>query len=270
MKPFMFIFMILCIAACGVFGCSSGLKLTSTWQSTVMTIDGNDTEWQSDVYYDAAFDMVYGVRNDEENMYLFLKTQNRATQTQMLRGGFTVWFDPAGGKDKAFGIRYPLAQERGALAPADDGMENLVRGGEIQASLELEILGPRAEDIQRISKLEAHGIAIHLLRTNGVLVYELCVPLQKSSLHPFAIDVRPGKRVGVGFTSSEFKRPERSTLPVPGSEMGDEQGRQGEGGGMEGYGRSRGGHRGGGANLKPANAMDLWLAVQLVGTRNSR
>ena len=92
-------------------GCSGGLKLTSDWQQSEMNMDGTDAEWQGGLYYDDASDMVYGVRNDDKYVYLFLKTQNRSTQMQIMRQGLTVWFDREDEKNQTFGIKYPMSRQ---------------------------------------------------------------------------------------------------------------------------------------------------------------
>ena len=107
-------------------GCSSGLKLTSDWQQGEMNIDGSDSQWQRGLYYDKESDIVYGVRNDDKYIYVFLKTQNRSTQMQIMRQGLTVWFDREDGKNQTFGIKYPMSwQETHAGFSPDTNEEKL-------------------------------------------------------------------------------------------------------------------------------------------------
>jgi hypothetical protein len=251
----------------GLFGCSSGLKLTSEWRTGEIQIDGSDAEWQRGLYYDEETEMLYSVRNDDESLYLLLKTQNRSTQTQILRGGFTVWFDPSGGKARTFGLHYPLPREHTPLAAPEENFESPMAEGLDQTPLELEIIGPQSDNVQRMPVFDARGISVKTARTRGTIVYELCIPLKKNALHPYAIDMIPGKRIGIGLTTEEFKHTsqKKRASSEDGGEMG--VGLPGEEGGMEGHGRGRNGPHSSGPRLgTQLKMMNLWLSVQLSPT----
>jgi len=247
-------------------GCSSGLNLTSERRQGDIIIDGNDAEWQNGLYYDSESDVVYGVRNDDEYVYVFLKTQNRSTQMHIMRGGFTVWFDKAGGKNHAFGIRYPLEGQGNIRTFRPDADEEQMHAMLDQVFGELEILGPQSEDVQRCPAIDARGVRVKIGRTRDALVYELCVPLMKSPDHPYAINQTSPGRLGIGFESAEFKRGEaKGGLPMNGGFSGASPM---EGGGMSGG--EQGGHRHGGNHREDSpegtartKQMALWLAVQL-------
>jgi hypothetical protein len=246
-------------------GCSGGLKLTSDWQQGEMNIDGSDSEWQRGLYYDKASDMVYGVRNDDKYISIFLKTQNRSTQMQIMRQGLTVWFDREDGKKQTFGISYPISrQDTHAGFSPDTNEENLHTFLE-QAFPELEVIGPKKEDIQRFSTLEAPGIRVKLGRTRETLVYELRVPLKKTSEHPFAIEPISEHRIGIEFETGGFKA-EKSTGGMRiggGHERGDDNPAEGDGsgGGKRFHGRGAQGDRF--SSREKTKQMELWLSVQL-------
>lgn len=247
-------------------GCSSPLKLTSDWRQGDIVIDGNDSEWQSGLYYDKESDIVYGVRNDGNYVYIFLKTQNRSTQMQIMGSGFTVWFDAEGGTDQTFGIRYPLGHLGAHTEFHPDADEEQMRTSVDQSSPELEILGPKKENVQRFSVLEVPGIRAKVSHSRMTLVYELCVPLKKTSEHPFAIGQTASGWVGIEFetggsTSGQMKsaahldRPGGSGEPNAGPPLESEEQRG------RGYGR---GQRGGAQEGKEKpKQMELWLSVQL-------
>jgi hypothetical protein len=248
----------------GLLGCSSGLKLTSDWRSGEIQIDGNDAEWQRGLYYDEESEMLYSLRNDDESLYLLLKTQNRSTQAQILHGGFTVWFDPSGGKDRTFGLHYPLPREHIPLSATEENFENPAVDGVDQIPLELEILGTQSDNVQRMPIFDVPGLSIKTARTRGALVYELQIPLKKSTLHPYAIDVIPGERIGVGLTTEEFKHASQKKRSSSESGMDMGASMSGEERGMEGRGHGRNGPRSGGPHQGPQmKMMNLWLAVQL-------
>ena len=249
-------------------GCSSGLKLTSDWQQGEMNIDGGDSEWQRGLYYDNESDMVYGVRNDNNFVYVFLKTQNRSTQMQIMRQGLTVWFDREDGKNHVFGIQYPMSRQETHAGFIPDSSEEKLHTFLDQAFPELEIIGPTKEDIQRFSTLEAPGIRVKLGRTHETLVYELLVPLKKTSKQPFAIEPISGHRIGIEFETGEFKSEHmKDGMNVGGRDRveGLGEGNPTEEGSPGGGGRHHGGRNQGGrgGTMEKTKQMELWLSVQL-------
>jgi hypothetical protein len=255
------------IAAAPFFsGCSSSLKLSSTWQQGDIVIDGSSMEWQRGLYYDKESDIVYGIRNDDDYVYLCLKTQNRTTQMQIMKAGFTVWFDANDGNDHSFGIRYPLARQdvHSEFGPEsdDEQMHSTIE----QALLELEIVGAQKEDVQRFSTLDVLGIQAKIGRSQETLAYELRVPLRKTPHTPFAIGVTSTNRISIGLETKEFNRDkirmgthqnERLSESKPGdSQMEAEE--------HEGHGYNDDSRRGGvRENKVKPKQLGLWLSVQL-------
>ena len=249
-------------------GCSGGLKLASDWQHGEMTIDGSDSEWQRGLYYDKEFDFVYGIRNDETYVYIFLKTQNRSTQAQIMRHGLTVWFDREGGKHQTFGIQYPMSRQEASAKFSPEINEEMSDTYLGQEFPELEILGPAKGDIQRFTTLDVPGIRVKLGRTRGTLVYELRVPIKKTSEQPFAIEPASSDRIGIELETGEFmvglgKGGIRAGgMRDPGEGMGEEN--PAEGSGFDGRRFQGAGDQGGRfiPNEK-TKRLELWLSVQL-------
>jgi hypothetical protein len=262
------------IAAAVFFSsCSSSIKLLSTWRQEDIVVDGIGTEWQRGLYYDKESDIVYSIRNDDDYVYLFLKTQNRTTQMQIMRAGFTVWFDAGGGNDHLFGIRYPLAKQgaRPEFHPESD--EEQIHSANEQALLEMEIVGAQKEDVQRFSTIDVPGIRAKIGRSQEALVYELRVPLRKTAHTPFAIGITSTNHIGIGLETEEFNRDKMKMAAHPnegssGSEPGDSQL---EGGEHEGHGFHDGGRRGGvRENKEKPKQLRLWLSVQLARTPDAK
>lgn len=90
--------LVLSAAGCG------RLEMDSSWRTREITIDGRDGEWQGAPAYVAKEKATVSLLNDDEFLYLRLASADRATQAQVMRFGFTVWFDLSGGKQKTFGI----------------------------------------------------------------------------------------------------------------------------------------------------------------------
>jgi hypothetical protein len=257
------------IATAAFSGCSSSLKLLSTWRQEDIVIDGSGTEWQRGLYYDKESGIVYSIRNDDDYVYLFLKTQNRTTQMQMMRAGFTVWFDADGGNDHSFGIRYPLARQDAHSEFHPESDDEQIHSALEQALLELEIVGAQKENVQRFSTLDVPGIRVKIGRSQEALVYELRVPLRKTPHTPFAIGVTSENRIGIGLETEEFNRDKmkmgaHKNEGLSGSEPGNSQM---EGGEHEGHGYNDDGHRGGvHENKEKRGQLRLWLSVQLART----
>lgn len=250
-------------------GCSGGLKLTSDWQQREMVIDGSDAQWQRGLYYDKETDMVYGVRNDEKYIYVFLKTVNRSTQMQIGRQGLTVWFDREDGKNQTFGIHYPMSWQESRTGVAPDTNEETLHSFLDQEYPELEIIGPKKQERQRFSALEAPGIRVKLGRTRETLMYELRVPLNKTSEQPFAIEPASLNRIGIEFETGEFKpgQLKGGMRAAGGRELGEGsgEGNPEEKDDIGGGRRSRaGGYQDGRfGSMEKTNRMELWLSVQL-------
>ena len=101
-------------------GCTK-LELTSQWRDGLVAIDGENREWTGATTYLEDNNAAIGLLNDEEYLYVSLLTMDRMLQNQIMRAGFTLWFDPNGGKDKTFGIRFPLGMNSGEMDFLDRG-----------------------------------------------------------------------------------------------------------------------------------------------------
>src|SRR5271157_1951057 len=87
-------------------GCKPSLLLESQWRDHDITIDGNAGEWNDLIQYPQDLKMGIGVINDERYLYLCLTSDDRATTSQILRFGFTVWFEHKTQKGTLFGVHY--------------------------------------------------------------------------------------------------------------------------------------------------------------------
>lgn len=241
-----------------LIGCSGSVKLTSQWSDQGVTVDGVALEWLDAAMYTKGLDASLGVKNDRDFLYVCLTTSSRQIQMQMLLLGCTVWFDPQGGKDKTFGIHFPIGgMSPGRRFPTRDNPEEFRRFLEI-AQRELEILGPEKDQRQRFQDRLAKGVDVHLGFADGMLTYELKVPLRKSGDHPCAISADTVPTVSVGFETGELTDEARSRVAAPERAISSTpRGRSG--------GRSTPGGTpsiGGANQLEP---LKLWATVQLAG-----
>jgi hypothetical protein len=246
----------LVVAGCG------GLELESQRLDRTITVDGALTEWDGRLTYIDSKHVSVGLLNDEEYLYLGLATSDRATQTQVMMRGFTVWFDPEGGKERTLGIRYPLGAMEPGMRPGERGnrpsLEDLAQLHEVRES-ELEILIGTSESLQ-MNLVEVGNIDVALSFDKGVLRYELRIPLKKTEGYPFAVGALAGAEIGIGLETPEMDR--EAIRPRMGGGKGGGMG--GRGGGRGGMGGGMGGRGGmGGSRPQMPEPLNVWTKVTL-------
>ena len=243
-------------------GCSSQLKLDSRWSPQQINIDGDESDWQGALTYVDGKNVSIGMKNDGEFLYLCLVSTDRMLQRQMMMRGFTVWFDPDGGKEKTFGIRFPIGMMDSGMmfsGRGRDGDPESMRENFSRSLAELELIWPEEKRRTRLPAANAQGIAAAIGDPMDKLVYEIKVPLQKGEDFPNAIGISDGKRLGMGLEIEEIDREAMRERMGRGGSGG---GRRGSHGGFGGGGRGRG--RGGaGQRQQMPKPFKLWFSFQL-------
>lgn len=253
------------LVGCGTF------ELSSNWRDREITVDGKSDDWMGEMIYFEEENISVGLLNDESFMYICMIAENPFVLNRVMRQGLTIWFDPDGGKEKAFGIKFPIGMQgrQGQRAPQRTRGEERIRGEEQdqerlqrafrRSMAELEILGPGKDEKKRIAVEEATGIDIYLEATSGLFVYELKVPLLHGEQQPYAVGAEAGSSVSIGLETPKIDRDAMRERMGGRSGMG---GRGGMGGrsGMGGRGGMGMGGRGGMQMPKP---LKIWAVVQL-------
>ena len=267
------LFVVALLAGCG----GSSLNLASRWRNREITIDGINTEWRDSLNILEEHGTVIGLYNDSEYLYIGIVSTNSGLRRQIMSGGMTLWFDREGNQDKKFGIHYPLGyaelgESSGERGEGDRNGEGGEQSGEMQhqspleASNDLEILGPGDQDRHRMTMAEASGIEGRFHSTRDTLVYEIKVPLADSGAHPFGIGAKPGSAIAICAVTTN---PSRSGNDRMGQVGGGGGGGGMGGGGRGGFGGGRrggggyGGGRGGGSGQQPPDPLEVWAKVQL-------
>jgi hypothetical protein len=191
--------------------CAGTPQISSQWRTNDIVVDGKNDDWKNvPVFSYKKNKFNVSMCNDGEFEYICLTSQSPHLQRQMVELGFTVWFDPDGGSDKVFGINFPTGRQSDSPPPRMDGekmidpeaMQTMIE----QSLFELAILGPEETDRYLLPVTKAEGIQVKMERSeHGMMVYELRVPLKKSSDHPYAIEATQDKNIGVGFETGELK-----------------------------------------------------------------
>ena len=259
-----------------IAGCSSAPELASKWKQGEIVVDGLDNEWQQDLNYFEDEKIAVGIKNDDDNFYLAVKTIDRETQLKIVRGGMTIWFDPQGGKKKTFGIHFPLGAAavgsaqvapthvRGSREAPDPTNDYSALEERFSRMLQyLEIIGPGPVDKEQIpvgSSFKSRGIKVGIRDTMGSLFYELVVPLKIVKERPLAIGTDTGKVIGIGILTEDTRRTMTDRSPDEGAPNGG-YGKPGMGGGMGGGGRRGGGKYG--QNPGASSPIELWMKAKV-------
>lgn len=241
-------------------GCTT-YEINSIWRTDEIIIDGKSSDWVGKLGYIVDAHVSVGVQNDQESLYICLIAEHQFLSDQVMSQGMTLWFDPSGGKNKTFGIKFPLGRQfsrerRNPMSKPEEGMNREKRREEFKPSFdEIEILYPEDEKSIKISIDEAKGINIALAPSSGILVYELKVPIIENELYPYALGAKRDSTIGIGV---EIPKMDRSAMRNARS--------GGMGGGRPG-GRMApaGGGRGGSMGRRPEiiNGLKIWAVAQL-------
>jgi hypothetical protein len=237
-------------------------ELNSNWLDREIVIDAKSDDWLDTLYFFESKNLSIGFFNDENHLYVCMLAEHPMLQAQAVGQGFTIWFDPDGGKEKAFGIKFPIGmqgerEQMDFMRTQEGELDREKMRQTFEESLaDLEILGPGGAK-QRISVKEAKGLEIKVRNETGLLVYELKVPLRSDEEHPYAIGSNAGNTIGVGLEIPEVDMDEmRSAMQ---GQMGG-QGGMPPGGGMGGGG---GMGRRGYQKPKIPNGLDVWSSLKL-------
>lgn len=265
-KPLQIISILLLTAL--ISSCGGGLKMTSGWPGQEVAIDGSQDEWDGDLSYVEKNDLNLGFKNDDDFLYLTLATSDMQLQRQMKGLGFIVWFDPKGGEEKHFGIRFPVGMMGmggggfggpGAGMPREEPDPEVLKERFESSLADIEILMSDKEQKVRMPVGKATGISVKISDGDGPLVYELKVPLQRTAEFPYAVQAQAGKAVGIGFQTAEIDR----EMLRERMRNGGFGGRPGRGDGGFGGGPFRGGRGMGRGGFERPEPLKLWTKVQL-------
>lgn len=222
--------------------------------------------------------------NDGTFLYVRLSASDPGVRSQITRRGLTIWFDPKGGKKKTFGIRYPMIEDPGGSSgygggfgrrrPTTDPGDNVNNGASSTTPTDdveqppdrVDIVGPGKDDEVSLTREHLQGVDVAFKTVQGVLQYELKVPLARTADMPYALGAAPGATIGIGLETP--KPPQRSFGAEPGGFGGGGMG--GGFGGRGGFGRGggMGGRRGaGGREFQAPKPLKGWGTIALTASQ---
>ena len=323
MKLLLVIVVVVCAVAIVVAVAAETIRIESVWSTEAPAVDGKLTEWSAPLVTLGSAPLSLGVRNDGQFVYVALASSDPATRMMLGAAGFTVWMDPSGKNKKSFGITVPATLKgmgmrgRGAGGgppgqygqppdsrsappqgqPGSSGQEGQKdpaqtgpggsAGPPIGTITSIEIAGASKDDRRRFELAYARtiGLDVATRAAEGVLVYELRVPLSVTAAQPYGVKSSPGATIGLGIETSQPPEPTggrfggagaktgaggdptggggggRGGLPPPGMGGGGAGGMGGGGGQPGGMG---GGPPGGGREgMREMKPIKVWTVVQL-------
>jgi hypothetical protein len=259
------------LVASGVTGCKQE-EVDCYWPSRHVSVDGQVDDWSGipgKYYPDEG--LVFSVANDSANIYLLLSFRNPMWAMAIRHSGLTVWLDPKGKKNKAFGFRYrggpssgQLRQLRTAdhmptpwMTPPEESGRKQVADTEAFDELRL-ITSDNSEGVSVFADGSQGPAAGHGL-PKGIFCYEFSIPLESLAAQGYSLLAQPGRMIGVGAHWGKLDRPRR-----PSRLEGMNEGPPGMGEGPPGMGGRRGGRGpGGGFRTESAKEQDIWVRTRL-------
>jgi hypothetical protein len=266
-------------------GCASVKQIESSPVTTDVVIDGSAEDWAGVLrLFEGESGVSIGVRNNAEALYVVLVVRDQAKLRQIMRAGLSLWFDPEGGKDRVFGIGYPLRPEgmdRSGLGGMPRGMPGGGSGGmgdreEMEAAMrerfvesldELQVLHDGEERGMQLPANSASGIRTAGSFEYGELVLEYRIPLGDSESAVYELPP-VSEELGFGLISPEIEMPTGARPAGGGGRGGMGGGGRGSSGGG-GRGTRGGGGRGGSGRsgmTRQNEPIDTWARVALVPT----
>jgi hypothetical protein len=208
------------LASAALAGGCREAQVKSVWRDREIAVDGLRSDWQGiDVYNFGDKDVLLGVANDSESLYLLLVTSNRTLGMQSLTEGLTASFRVGAEGSDLLSVCYapqrrggPERDGQGPGGPGDppegssgrvDRWDQRRRGPGVEQGIqqilnrphaEILILGSAGRDTLRLEFEEAarRGIEERVGYKDGYFALELKVPLRKDASHPHAVGLASG------------------------------------------------------------------------------
>ncbi len=230
-------------------GCSSTVELISTPVPGRININGDASDWGTNLKYIPDEKAAIGISNDQNYFYLCLTTSDMSKVMPMFVGGFTVWLEDESNGDEVIGVKYPLHnivnESRIMVNPGEfrEKGRGMMISKLIKSQDEIRILNKDNYPLTVISTSDSSGLKAAIGYNNDQFIYELRVPLKVDDQNKYGINAGPGDKLLVKL---ETEKPDRGNFGGrengggmrPGGEMGGGYPGRGRGMGREGGGRN--------------------------------
>ncbi|MDB5287320.1 MAG: hypothetical protein JWR05_2269 [Mucilaginibacter sp.] len=246
-----------------------------------VVIDGNLSEWGDSLrYLNEEKKIPYTLANDQENLYVAIRINDRLEQARIINAGITLSIDPKGKKKETFTMTFPLSgpgskpqfgfhkDDNGELTQQD--RDELTRE-RLTTLRNIKVTGFKDIEYDMITTSNTYGIKAAInYDADGNLVYEAAIPLKF-----FHVDSPSKSEWAFNFKINGMQKPAITGQggDTQGGGMGGGRGGRGGGGGMGGGGghggkggRGGGGTRGGSTNAENSElfkSVDFWEKFHL-------
>lgn len=192
------------------YGCGSTPELISTTANNIV-IDGEASDWGSNLKYLPDEKVAVGVSNDNNYFYLCLTTSDLGKVIPMFREGFIVWLGNEK-NDSTLGIKYPLHNivNEASMMINPDADRVRERGMMLKKMMsdqnEIRILNKDKFPVTAISTSDSSGLTARIGYNNDQFVYELRVPFKNYNNDKSGISGAPGDKIAVTFETEKRER----------------------------------------------------------------
>ena len=239
-----------------------------------ITIDGYLNEWGDSLrYYNQDKQLNYALANDQDNLYMAIRINDRSEQIRVLRAGLTLGIDTRGKKQETFTMTFPVGDQspQGMAETAQDlqsgnsdikqeDHEELMKA-KLTKLREIEVTGFKDIESETMTTSNTYGFKVAIdYDKDGNLVYEAAIPLKF-----FHADDLFKNEWAFNFKINGITKPgqDKNSGNHDGMTRGGSGGLGGGGGG--GRGRMGGGRGsrmgGGGGNNAPVDHSELSKSV---------
>jgi hypothetical protein len=222
-SPAIIILAVLATAA-AAYPPAAGETFKSAWTASPPKIDGKADEWAG-----AALsvwekgDVHYAFRNDADKLYILLVFKNRKYLSTIGETGVTIFFSPAGKKDKDYAIHFVRRQvpteEAIALIerekPLSEEEKAQLRSKPAYAIYDHQVRNKKAKSKEAPAGSEFQPAHFRFSPAQTSMVYEFAVMLRRGHGLAAGVGAAPGEVVAVGFewggaTDAQLKRAVRN------------------------------------------------------------
>ncbi|MXV49890.1 hypothetical protein GS399_02825 [Pedobacter sp. HMF7647] len=221
-------------------------------------VDGKSTEWGDSLkYYNPQSKISYDLANDDQNIYLVIKSSDKQTTTKILVGGISFSVNINGKKKLGPTVTFPILDKAALRAnpPQKSKPDSVQLRNQILSNIkEIKVSGMKEIVDGSISLQNEYGIraAVGYDEKNN-LIYELAVPLQQFELESSSENVLACNIKINGFTGPQVPNQNNNN---------PNYGNRGMYGGMYGNGMR---YPSGYSNRNPLfQATDFWIKATLI------
>jgi hypothetical protein len=169
----------------GLAGCSSSKTMTyeSKWNAPFAYVDEVKPDQQ-----DQKSRLKYGIINDDQYVYLTLKTRDPATIQKILTNGLKISFSPEGQKKDSYSLLFPviMKEDRKALKRIETDLPNSLGLNLLLDSYNKEALWKDRKGQHSINLVIGEGsIKSHIsMDQNGELTEQIAIPFNLMAVSP--------------------------------------------------------------------------------------